>query len=131
MASNLIAMASNQRSHLRLKIDLDHLGPLQSLHHFTDVQQDDTKNATVFREPCVHTEVFAWALRPSSADDAERDGRDAFAGDAFGQAHRDKSYRECHTAEGRLGMLTTWSLWLKTARRGPFRGPTKRTRKGV
>eukprot|EP00913_Durusdinium_trenchii_P006499 g6108.t2 len=42
----------------------------------------------------VSLSVFAWALRPSSADDAERDGRDAFAGDAFGQAHRDKSYRE-------------------------------------
>ncbi|CAJ1355074.1 unnamed protein product [Effrenium voratum] len=39
--------------------------------------------------------VFAWALCAGEV------------GSNFGQAHRDKSYKDCHS-DGRLGMVTTW-----------------------
>lgn len=45
-------------------------------------------------------EVFAWALQRGVLGQV---------GSNFGQAHRDKSYEDCHS-DGRVGMLTTWNL---------------------
>merc|ERR1740121_1044498 len=44
--------------------------------------------------------VFAWALQPGPGL-----GR---VGGNFGQPHRDQSHSACHTADGRLSMLTVW-----------------------
>ena len=45
-------------------------------------------------------EVFAWALQA---------GVSGQVGSNFGQAHRDKSYKDSHH-NGHIGMLTTWNL---------------------
>merc|ERR1740121_962410 len=44
--------------------------------------------------------VFAWALQPGPGL-----GR---VGGNFGQPHRDQKHSACHTADGRLSMLTVW-----------------------
>lgn len=44
--------------------------------------------------------VYAWSLCPAPTGRA--------IGGNFGQPHRDKSHKHCHTADGRPSMLTTW-----------------------
>ncbi|CAK0799539.1 unnamed protein product [Prorocentrum cordatum] len=44
--------------------------------------------------------VFAWALRPAGAAGE--------VGSNFGRPHRDDSYSDCHTADGRLSILSMW-----------------------
>lgn len=44
--------------------------------------------------------IFAWALQPGGGKGA--------VGNNFGRPHRDDSYSDCHSADGRLKVLSVW-----------------------
>merc|ERR1711933_201756 len=47
------------------------------------------------------TSVFAWALEAENCSGAA-------VGSNFGRPHRDDSYSDCHTADGKLTIATVW-----------------------